>query len=37
MERYTIHDFNRDFADDDACLTLVRGLLYPDGIQLPDV
>ncbi len=33
MERYTIHDFNRDFPDDDSCLTLVRDLLYPDGIQ----
>lgn len=33
MQRYTIHDFNRDFPDDDACLTLVRDLLYPDGIQ----
>ncbi len=32
MERYTIHDFNREFADDDACLTLVLGLIYPDGI-----
>ncbi len=32
MERYTVHDFNRDFPDNDACLTLVLDLIYPDGI-----
>jgi transposase-like protein len=32
MERYTVHDFNRDFPDDDACLDFVLGLVYPDGI-----
>ncbi len=32
MERYTIKHFNQDFPDDDACLTLVLGLIYPDGI-----
>lgn len=32
MERYTINHFNKDFPDDDACLTLVLGLIHPDGI-----
>ncbi len=32
MERYTVHDFNRDFPDDDACLEFLVGLIYPDGI-----
>lgn len=32
MERYTIHDFNRDFPNDDACLDFVVGLIYPEGI-----
>jgi transposase len=32
MERYSIHDFNRDFPDDDACLDFVVGLIYPHGI-----
>jgi transposase-like protein len=33
MKRYTIHDFNRDFPDDAACLDFMRGALYPDGIN----
>jgi transposase-like protein len=32
MERYTIHDFNRDFPNDGACLDFALGLIYPDGI-----
>jgi transposase-like protein len=32
MERYSILDFERDFADDAACLEWLRGYLYPDGI-----
>jgi transposase len=32
MERYTVHDFNRDFPDDAACLDFVLGLVYPDGV-----
>ncbi len=32
MDRYTIRNFNEDFPDDDACLGLVKGLIYPDGI-----
>jgi transposase len=30
--RYTIHDFNREFPDDDACLAVLLGMVYPDGI-----
>lgn len=33
MRKYTIHDFNRDFPDDDACLDYMRDVLYPDGIE----
>jgi transposase len=32
VKKYTIHDFNWDFPDDDACLDYMRDLLYPDGI-----
>jgi transposase len=32
VRKYTIHDFNRDFPDDDACLDYMRDALYPDGI-----
>jgi len=32
MERYTIHHFNRDFPDDDACLEHLLRLIYPDGV-----
>ena len=32
MEKYTIRNFNQDFPDDDACLTLVVDLVYPEGI-----
>jgi transposase-like protein len=30
--RYTIHDFNRDFPTDEACLEAIVGMMYPDGI-----
>ncbi len=33
MERYTIKDFNEDFPDDDACLDLLVGEIYPNGID----
>src|SRR5580704_8332828 len=32
MQKYTIHDFNRDFADDDACLDFILHLVHPDGV-----
>jgi transposase-like protein len=32
MRKYTIHDFNSRFPDDDACLDYMRDLIYPDGI-----
>jgi transposase len=32
MKKYTIHDFNRDFPDDNACLDFMRDMIYPDGI-----
>jgi transposase len=32
MRKYTIHDFNRDFPDDNACLDYIRDMIYPDGI-----
>jgi transposase len=33
MRKYTIHDFNRDFPDDNACLDFMRDMIYPDGIE----
>ncbi len=33
MNRYTIHDCSGDFPKDDACLSLMRDALYPDGIE----
>lgn len=32
MERYTIRHFNADFPDDDACLDVLLGMIYPDGV-----
>lgn len=32
MRKYTIHDFNQRFPDDDACLDYIRDLIYLDGI-----
>ena len=32
MQKYTIHDFNRDFLDDDTCLDFILHLVYPDGV-----
>lgn len=33
MKKYTIHDFNADFPDDNACLDFIRDMIYPDGIE----
>lgn len=33
MRKYTIHDFNRDFPTDEACLEFIRDTLYPEGIE----
>src|SRR5438034_1064675 len=33
MRKFTIHDFNRMFPDDDACLDFIRDAIYPDGIR----
>lgn len=33
MGRFTIHEFNRRFSNDDACLEYVVGLAYPDGVK----
>lgn len=30
--KYTIHDFNRDFPDEDTCLDRVLNMVYPDGV-----
>jgi len=32
MKRYTITQFNLDFPNDDACLDVVKNLIYPTGI-----
>src|SRR5215218_1262890 len=32
MKKYTIHDFNADFPDDNACLDFIRDMIYPEGI-----
>ncbi len=33
VKKYTIHDSNRDFPDDNACLDFMRDMIYPDGIE----
>jgi transposase-like protein len=33
MRKFTIHDFNRVFPTDDACLDFVTDVIYPDGIR----
>ena len=33
MDRYTVHHFNHDFPNDDACLDFLVLELYPCGIQ----
>ncbi len=33
MERYTIHKFNADFPDEEACFDHITSLVYPDGIE----
>lgn len=30
--KYTIHDFNRDFSDDDSCFEAITAMVYPEGI-----
>lgn len=32
MERYTVHHFNHDFPDDDACLEFLVREVWPSGI-----
>ena len=32
MRRYTIHQFNKDFPDEDACLDNILRMLYPEGV-----
>src|SRR3990167_311168 len=32
QERFTIADFNKMFPDEDACLEVLKNLIYPDGI-----
>jgi transposase-like protein len=32
MRKYTIHQFNKDFPDEDACLESIVKMLYPRGI-----
>ena len=32
MQKYTIHNFNQDFPDDDACLASIVQMLYPEGV-----
>jgi transposase len=32
MKKYMIHHFNADFPDDNACLDVIRDMIYPDGI-----
>lgn len=32
MTKFTIHDFNRLFPDEEACLDLLLGLIYPEGV-----
>ena len=32
MQKYTIHQFNRDFPDDEACFDHITTLVYSDGI-----
>lgn len=33
MRKFTIHDFNREFPNDEACLDFMRDAIYPDGIE----
>jgi len=33
-QKCTIHDFQREFPDDDACLEWVKELRYPNGMAL---
>ncbi len=30
--KYTIHDFNRGYPDDDACFVAITEMLYPEGM-----
>jgi transposase-like protein len=33
MEKFTIRQFNEVFPNEDACLDVLRDLIYPDGIE----
>lgn len=33
MRKFTIHDFNREFPNDEACLDFMRDAIYPGGIE----
>ena len=32
MRKFTIHQFNKLFPDEDVCLETVKGMVYPEGI-----
>ena len=32
MKKFTVHQFNQMFPDEDTCLDTVRDMLYPEGI-----
>ena len=33
QQKFTIHQFNEMFPDDDACLEVLKGLIYPEGVE----
>ena len=33
MKKFTVHQFNQMFPDEEACLEKVLGMVYPDGIN----
>jgi len=33
MKRFTVHQFNEQFPDEDSCLNHVRDMVWPDGIE----
>ena len=35
MSKYTIHDFNKQFPNDAACLEWIKNHVYPSGIYCP--
>ena len=32
MKKFTVHQFNEMFPDEETCLDAVRDMLYPEGI-----